>query len=117
MTWEHIFPIVLLFAALLLQLVKVFKRPVEEVEENSRTKEAGTSTLSEAMKRPLRTRQSGSRESNKPSGASPTDGGGAYAVKRHSPLFGVNAQEARRGIVLMAVLGPCRAFDPPNSKD
>jgi hypothetical protein len=25
-----------------------------------------------------------------------------------------NRQEIRRGIVLMAVLGPCRAFDPPD---
>lgn len=115
MTWEQIIPLVVVIAALSPPLGKVFTRPVEEAENNG-TNEAGTSTLSEAMKRSLRTRQFGSPASKKPSGASPLDAGGAYAVKRHSPLA-VNAQEARRGIVLMAVLGPCRAFDPPNPKD
>ena len=116
MTWEQIVPFVLVIAALSRPLGKVFTRPVEEAEENG-TKEAGTSTLSESMKQPLNTRQLGSPESKKPSRASPIEGGGAYAVKGHSPLMGVTAQEARRGIVLMAVLGPCRAFDPPNPKD
>jgi hypothetical protein len=116
MTWEPIFPFVLVIAALSLPLGKVFTRPMEEAEENG-TNEAGTSALSEAMKRPLRAQPFESSVSKKPSVASPSDGGGAYAGKRHSPLFRVNAPEARRGIVLMTILGPCRAFDPPNPKD
>lgn len=116
MTWEQIIPLVVVIAALSPPLGKVFTRPVEEAENNG-ANEAGTSTRSQSMKRPLRTRQFGSPGSKNLSAASPLDAGGAYAVKQHSPLFALNAKEARRGIVLMTILGPCRAFDPPNPKD
>ncbi len=115
MTWEHLFPIALVLAALLLQLGRVFTRPVEKAEDSG-TNETGASALSESMKRPLRTQQSGSTKSKKPSGGSAIDAG-AYAMKRHPLLLTLGSQEARRGIVLMTILGPCRAFDLPNPKD
>lgn len=114
MTWDQIVPFVLVIAALSPPVGKVLKRPVEEAE-NEGTDEAGTSPLSESMKRSLKTRLFQGSASKTPSGASPLNGG-AYAGKPHSLLFKVNAQQARRGIVLMTILGPCRAFDAPNPK-
>jgi hypothetical protein len=116
MTWEQIVPFAPVIAALSPPVGKVLKRLVEEAEDEG-TEQAGTSQLSESIKRSLKTPLFQGSVSKNPSGASPPDGGGAYAGKPHSPLFRVDAQEARRGIVLMAVLGPCRAFDPPNPKD
>lgn len=42
-------------------------------------------------------------------------GGPPIATHRHAPSRLGSLLDVRRGIVLMTILGPCRALEPPNS--
>jgi len=111
MTWEQLVIPVLLVLALLVQVMRMLKGTIEEAQGD----ETRATGIPAAMKRrvPIRDLR-GPREAprvERPAvEAFPT-------VLRQRPRIAADARAMRRGIVLMAVLGPCRGLEPPDRSD
>jgi len=106
MTWEQLVIPVLLVLALLVQRLRMRNGTVEEVQGN----EPKMASVPVATKKRVSI-----RESRRPSEAprvvrSATDA--SPAARRWQPRVTATARDMRRGIVLMAVLGPCRGREP-----
>lgn len=106
MTWEQLVIPVLLVLALLAQRMRMRNGTVEEAEGN----EPKMASVPVATKKRVPI-----RESRRPREAprvvrSATDA--SPAARRWQPQVVATARDMRRGIVLMAVLGPCRGFQP-----
>ena len=108
MTWEPLVIPVLLVLALLVQLLRAIKGTVEEAQGGE--PEAIASPVAITKEAPI-------RESRGP-GAEPHNKRPAMerfpTVRRRRPRIAADVQAMRRGIVLMAVLGPCRGLEPPD---
>lgn len=106
MTWEQLVVPVLLVLALLVQRMRMRKETLEEARGN----EAETASVPVATKRRVPIRES-RRPSEAPRIVRPaTDT--CPAARRRQPQVTATALDMRRGIVLMAVLGPCRGLEP-----
>jgi len=106
MTWEQLVLPVLLVLALLVRRLRMRKRTDEEAQGD----EVEPASVPVAMNTRVPI-----RESRRPSEAprivrSATDP--SPAARRWQPQVAANPQDMRRGIVLMAVLGPCRGREP-----
>ncbi len=106
MTWEQLVIPVLLVLALLVHRMRMRKGIVEEAQGD----EAEATSVPVAMKKRVPI-----RESRRPSEAprivrSATDA--SPAARRRQPQVAATARDMRRGIMLMAVLGPCRGLEP-----
>ena len=106
MTWEQLVVPVLLVLALVAQLMRMRKGTVEETQGD----EAEAANVPVAMKkrvpiRELRRPSEAPRLVRSATGTRP-------AVRRWQPQVAATARDMRRGIVLMAVLGPCRGLEP-----
>ena len=106
MTWEQLVIPVLLVLALLVQRMRMRNGTVEEAQGD----EAETASVPVAMKKRVPIRGS-RRPSEAPRIVRPaTDA--SPAARRWQPRVTATARDMRRGIVLMAVLGPCRGREP-----
>lgn len=106
MTWEQLVIPVLLVLTLLVQLMRMLKGTVEEAQGD----EAETASVPVAMKRRVPI-----RELRGPSEAPRVVRPAMEAVpatRRGRARITANSRAMRRGIMLMAVLGPCRALEP-----
>lgn len=83
--------------------------------EGEPPQEAGAASMPESMKRPVGMRQVRGSAPKKLPDISNEDQ--AYNSKRHRPGLAVNVREARHGIVLMTILGPCRALSTTAGSD
>jgi len=106
MTWEQLVIPVLLVLALLAQRMRMRNGAVEEAQGN----EPKIASVPVATKKRVPI-----RESRRPREAprvvrSATDS--SPAARRWQPQVVATARDMRRGIVLMAVLGPCRGLQP-----
>jgi len=106
MTWEQLVIPVLLVLALLAQRMRMKKGALEEAQGN----EPKMASVPAVMKKRVPI-----RESRRPSEVprvvrSATDA--SPAARRWQPQVVATARDMRRGIVLMAVLGPCRGLQP-----
>ena len=106
MTWEQLVIPVLLVLALLAHRMRMRKGIVEEVQGD----EAKAASVPVTMKKRVPIRESrrpgeAPRIVRSATGASP-------AARRWQPQVAATARDMRRGIVLMAVLGPCRGLQP-----
>jgi hypothetical protein len=106
MTWEQLVIPVLLVLALLAQRMRMRNGSVEEAQGN----EPKMTSVPVATKQRVPI-----RESRRPREAprvvrSATDA--SPAARRWQPQVVATARDMRRGIVLMAVLGPCRGLQP-----
>lgn len=102
MTWEQLVLPVLLVLALLVRRLRMRKRTDEKAQGDE--VEPASVPVAMNMRVPI-------RESRRPSEAprivrSATDP--SPAGRRWQPRVAANPRDMRRGIVLMAVLGPCR---------
>jgi len=105
MTWEQLVIPVLLVLALLVQLMRMLKGTVEEAQGD----ETEATGIPVAMKRRVPI-----RELRGPSEAPRVVRPAMEAVpatRRGRAHITANARAMRRGIVLMAVLGPCRGVE------
>jgi hypothetical protein len=106
MTWEQVVIPVLLVLALLAQRMRMRKGTVEEAQGDE--VEAVSVPVATPKRVPI-------RDSRRPSEAlrivRPTTDA-RPAVRRGQPQVVATARDMRRGIVLMAVLGPCRGLEP-----
>lgn len=112
MTWEQLVVPLLLAFALLVQFMRLLKGRVEE-QEGEAAEAAG---IPESMKRRVSIRESRGPGVQKLA-ALPAKKE-LPAVRRRRLRVVANVKDARRGIVLMTILGPCRASDAtmfPNS--
>lgn len=106
MTWEQLVVPVLLVLALLVRRLRMRKRTDEEAQGD----EGEPASVPVAMNTRVPIRES-RRPSETPhrvrlaTEASP-------AARRWQPRVAVSSRDMRRGIVLMAVLGPCRGLEP-----
>jgi hypothetical protein len=106
MTWEQLVIPVLLVLALLVQRMRMRNGAVEEAQGNE--PKMASVPVATTKRVPI-------RESRRPSEAlrvvrSPTDA--SPATRRRQPQVVATARDMRRGIVLMAVVGPCRGLQP-----
>ena len=106
MTWEQLVVPVLLVLALLVQLMRVLKGTVEEAQGNEA--EAASIHLSMTKRVPILESRGPSDE---PPVARPAMDAFPATRRRRPRVRLLHMQEARRGIVLMAVLGPCRGLE------
>ncbi len=106
MTWEQLVIPVLLVLALLVQRMRMRKETVEETQGD----EAEAASVPVAMKKRVPIRE--------PRGQSEVPRIVRSArvarpvARRWQPQVAATARDMRRGIVLMAVLGPCRGLEP-----
>lgn len=106
MTWEQLVIPVLLVLALLAQRMRMRKRTVEAAQGE----EVEATSVPAVMKKRVPIRESrGSSEA--PRIVRPA-AGARHAARRWQPQVKATARDMRRGIVLMAVLGPCRGREP-----
>jgi hypothetical protein len=106
MTWEQLVIPVLLVLALLVHRMRMRKGTVEEAQGD----EVEAASVPVAMKKRVPIRES-RRPSEAPRIVRPTTDA-RPAARRWQPQVAATAQDMRRGIVLMAVLGPCRGLKP-----
>lgn len=110
MTWEQLVIPVLVVLALLAQRLRRRKETVEE----SQGDEAETARVPVATNKRVPIRELPG-PSEAPRIVRPaTDA--RSAVRRWQPRVAATAQAMRRGIVLMAVLGPCRGLEPRSGR-
>ncbi len=108
MTWEQLVVPVLLVLALLVRRLRMRKR----TDEGAQGDEVEPASVPVAMNTRVPIRES-RRPSETPHRVrSATDPSPAPAARRWEPQVAANPQDMRRGIVLMAVLGPCRGLEP-----
>jgi hypothetical protein len=110
--------VLLLIAFMLLPLFKSFLQRVRRAAESARpADEPATDTLARAQTTPKsapptsRVSRNKVHASQAPTVATPLSGG---RFSKRS-LLG-NTRDVRRGIILMTILGPCRASDSPESR-
>ena len=106
MTWEQLVIPVLLVLALVAQRMRMRKGTVEEAQGD----EAEATSVPVAMKKRVPIRESRG-PSEAPRIVRPATDAGP-AARRWQPQVVATARDMRRGIVLMAVLGPCRGLEP-----
>ena len=106
MTWEQLVVPVLLVVAMLVQLMRVLKGTVEEAQGD----ETEAASIPMATKRRVPILESGG-PSDEPLVARPAMDAFPATRRRRPRVRLSHMQEARRGIVLMAVLGPCRGLE------
>jgi len=105
MTGEQLVVVVLVFLALLVQLVRALKGTVEEEQSD----EAEATSIPVTIKRTASLRES-RRPTEEPRIVRPAMET-FPTVRRRQPRIVAQAWAMRRGIVLMAVLGPCRGLE------
>ena len=110
MTWEQLVIPVLLVLALLIQRLRMRAETVEDAH--------GDEVKPASVPVTMHPRVS-SRESHRPSaaprtGQSTTDP--SAPARRWQPPVAANPRDMRRGIVLMAVLGPCQGLEPQSER-
>lgn len=106
MTWEQLVIPVLLVLALLVKHMRMRKGTVEETQGDG----AEAASVPVAMKKRVPIREP-RRPSEAPRIVRPATGT-RLALRRWQPQVAATARDMRGGIVLMAVLGPCRGLEP-----
>lgn len=111
MTFEQVLAVVLLLLVLLLNFVlPMFRRRLEEEVHQ------GAGPVPPGMPAWRPTSWQGERTGRLPEGPRIVPMPLAPPVRRR-PARPVTLREARRGVLLMTILGPCRASDPPGTPD
>jgi hypothetical protein len=105
MTWEQLVIPLLLVLALLAQRMRMRKGTEEEAQGN----ETEMASVPVATKQRVFIRES-RRPSEAPRIVRPATDASPVA-RRWQPRVSATARDMRRGIVLMAVLGPCRGLE------
>ena len=106
MTWEQLVIAVLLILALMVQLMRVLKGTVEDEQAD----EAEAVSMPVAIKRRAPIRESCGPSDEPRVARSAMEEFPATRCRR--PRVAADARGMRRGIMLMAVLGPCRGLKP-----